>query len=89
MTTQTTTLPSRWDDERGIWVGPEKISAGATAAQDKVVSKQIVPHPDFPNGEFVALVDVYGDFYRSHHGYVMRFTKKDAHKMVGVSHELI
>jgi hypothetical protein len=87
--TITTTLPSRWDDDRGIWVGPEKIGAEASGSPDKVVSEQIVPHPDFPNGEFVALVDVYGDLYRGLHGDVTRFTRNSAHQLLGVNHKLI
>jgi hypothetical protein len=39
--THTTTLPSRWDDERGIWVGPEKINAAPKqSAMDRLREKR-------------------------------------------------
>jgi hypothetical protein len=63
---------------------PTQDGRGDSAAQ-----KRIVPHPDFPNGDFWALLDVYGDLFRSHHGYVMRFTKPAAVKMLGVNDALI
>jgi hypothetical protein len=73
--TITATLPSRWDDERGIWVGPEKVSAKTSAAQ------RIVAHPD---GSGFALLDTFGDYLRSHHGFVMQFTKAKAAALLGV-----
>jgi hypothetical protein len=35
--THTATLPSRWDDERGIWVGPERVSATTPAPSKHLV----------------------------------------------------
>lgn len=47
--------------------------------------ERIVSHPD---GAGFALLDVYGDFYRSHHGFVFKFVTKDlAGKMLGLFDE--
>jgi hypothetical protein len=43
--------------------------------------QRIVPHPDH-EGSF-ALLDVYGEYFRSHHGFVMRFTESGAKAMLG------
>ena len=43
--------------------------------------ERIVPHPDH-EGSF-ALLDVYGEYFRSHHGFVMRFTEGGARGMLG------
>jgi hypothetical protein len=43
--------------------------------------QRIVPHPDH-EGSF-ALLDVYGEYFRSHHGFVMRFTEGGAMGMLG------
>lgn len=43
---------------------------------------QIVSHPDRPD-EF-AILDVYGDYVRNHHGYVQPFSKKDALAALGL-----
>jgi hypothetical protein len=44
-------------------------------------AQRIVEHPD---GNGFALLDTFGDYLRSHHGYVMRFTKAKAAALLGI-----
>lgn len=65
-------------DNRNRW---HKIPA----PQNLTLEQRIVSHPDQSRDSGVfALLDIYGDYYRSHHGYVMPFTEDAARAMIGL-----
>jgi len=52
------------------------------SATTNIPAQRVVSHPD---GDGFALLDVYGDYYRSQHGSVWKFgTEKAASKLLGL-----